>query len=96
MVKLKCENCGGTLERDKSLVAVTESTVIIRSGCDFVCQYCKSEFAAGTEHPRVGGAQIAIGSNIAQASGGGIAVVAKSGGVAIGGSVKGDIIVGGR
>lgn len=99
MISLKCENCGGKLKRDESQVIVTNNAIIIRAGCDFECQFCGSKFVAGTEHqPGGGGSQIAIGSNIAQASGGGVAVVqgvaAGAGGIAIGGSVRGDIVVG--
>ena len=93
MVELKCKNCGGTVERDESQVFVSENTVIVLAGHGFGCQYCGSRFEPGAAHEKAGGSstQIAIGRNIAQASGGGVAVV--GGGVAVRGNVGGDIIV---
>lgn len=85
MVELKCRNCGGVVKRDEAQVFVSESAVIIQAGHGFECQHCGSRFEPGTAHKRAGdtfnmsgdfrGAQVAIGSNIVQASGGGTAIV---------------------
>lgn len=104
MIELKCKNCGGKVERDESQVFVSDNAVIVMAGHGFECQHCGSRFEPGTAHEKVTGdtfnlsgdfrgAQVAIGSNIAQAGRGGVAVVASHGGVAIAGNVKGDVVI---
>jgi len=101
MIELKCKNCGGKVRRDESQVFVSENAVIVLAGHGFECEHCGSRFEPGTTHEKATGSntQIAIGNNIAQASGGGVVAVGGSvavgrGGIAIKGSVGGDIIVG--
>lgn len=86
MVQLKCENCGGTVERDEAQVLVTDTSVVVLAGNGFECQHCGTRFEPGTVHEKgqgdtfnlsgdFRGAQVAIGSNIVQAKSGGVAVV---------------------
>jgi YgiT-type zinc finger domain-containing protein len=91
---LKCENCGGVLQKEDSEVFTSGDTVIIKAGYGFECEHCGSRFDPGTEHAVSSGNNITLVGSGAIATHGGVA--ASAGGVAIAGNVGGDIVVGAK